>query len=767
MTVKIDFSEEDGKPHWLARKREPKTLEQIRQEHRDRWLAAQEEERAKRREQQAKDWDESEHPRDEDGKFSGGGGGGGSDTSASGGGGGKDKPAGDGGFKFAPGKAMPKQSGYVKVEPGRFDRQERGVRDVELFVNPSRGAVERLAKESTTLNILLKPEHSVRVAQNDAGNLFVWKAEEATHSELTYALFKAGVTDIHAVSQWWIKDGKLGSEFDRDDKEAREWIGAGQATAEKATDGDDNDQAPTSAGFVSPNVKTNLDFAGAVKELNSAQQATMRDASANINEVLGLTDARDVSIIGAWSDGAENSVMMQADSDWDHTVLATVMKGHLADQKSVLVFQQQEDGQTVLAHFEAKGDLATIHKNLLKDGLENHTIVPTPDGARVYVVDLDGSAADAIKTGASRYGAENKVSIQFGRGEFIPPFDQQTGETDRDQRDGARRIYETVIGRSSVSGAAKIWQGVRDRWGKALTEPEQQLPLAAAYTQAERLAIDARARALLRGGDWDESEHPRDEDGKFGFGGGGGGGGGSDSSSGGGGRQGSVEAIAGLPKVSNYKAGLVAKGESKKIDATKAAWIKSSPIKTIDHLIDGGPKAQAALGRVGAQITEKLKINEFKNPGPKTKSEKGIARTNEKIAKYKGDAGAVTDVARCTFIVDSPAQSDAIAAELGKHFEVTLENWRANDQGYMDRAALVRFDNGMIGEVQFMDRGMSDAKSDKGGDGHGLYVKWRALDPKKPEERARADALVEQMKTLYGGVTSAYSPEWKAVFQKA
>jgi hypothetical protein len=218
----------------------------------------------------------------------------------------------------------------------------------------------------------------------------------------------------------------------------------------------------TGAVFVSPNVKSGLDLKGAASELDSRQQATLRAASADINKQLGITDARDVSIVGAWSDGAENSVMTRANTDWDHLVLSGAMKGHLADQKAVLVFQQQDGGNTVLAQFEAKGKLAAIHKNLLKDGLENHTLVPTSTGARVYVVDLDGSSTAAIKKGASRYGKDNPVHVQYGRGEFIGTT--KTDGSDREQRDSARSVYEAYIDRSPVPGATKIWSGVHDRW---------------------------------------------------------------------------------------------------------------------------------------------------------------------------------------------------------------------------------------------------------------------------------------------------------------
>jgi hypothetical protein len=51
------------------------------------------------------------------------------------------------------------------------------------------------------------------------------------------------------------------------------------------------------------------------------------------------------------------------------------MKGHLADQKQVLVFKAGEPGgnQGVMFSFPATGDLHDIHKNLLADGLAFHT----------------------------------------------------------------------------------------------------------------------------------------------------------------------------------------------------------------------------------------------------------------------------------------------------------------------------------------------------------------------------------------------------------
>ena len=227
------------------------------------------------------------------------------------------------------------------------------------------------------------------------------------------------------------------------------------------------EQPARSAEFVSPSVKSGLNFKGAVKELASRQQLRLGLASKDINKQVGLTGAKEVSIVGAWSDGAENSLMWRSDADWNQTVLAAAMKGHLADQKAVLVFQQQERGVSVLAQFAAKGKLDKIHKDLLKDGIENHTIVPNEDGATVYVVDLDGSNLAKVVKAAERHDTD--VYYQTGRAEFIGNTDDSG--SDREQRDRARQVYETFIRESSVKEAQAIWQNVRNTWAPPTEKP--------------------------------------------------------------------------------------------------------------------------------------------------------------------------------------------------------------------------------------------------------------------------------------------------------
>jgi len=87
---------------------------------------------------------------------------------------------------------------------------------------------------------------------------------------------------------------------------------------------------PVSFGFVSPSVKTGMDFKQAVRELGSAQHVKLTAAIKDINNKLGIHNAHQESIVGTWIDpggkeGAENSIMMESSADWDHLVLSMAM----------------------------------------------------------------------------------------------------------------------------------------------------------------------------------------------------------------------------------------------------------------------------------------------------------------------------------------------------------------------------------------------------------------------------------------------------------
>ena len=80
--------------------------------------------------------------------------------------------------------------------------------------------------------------------------------------------------------------------------------------------------------FVSPSVHEDLDFGSASAGLRSERQKMLETAANEIDTALGLR-SRHRAAIGAWSDGAENTVMTETDGgSWEALKLAAAMKAH-------------------------------------------------------------------------------------------------------------------------------------------------------------------------------------------------------------------------------------------------------------------------------------------------------------------------------------------------------------------------------------------------------------------------------------------------------
>ncbi len=129
---------------------------------------------------------------------------------------------------------------------------------------------------------------------------------------------------------------------------------------------------------------------------------------------------------------------------------------------------------------------------------------------------------------------------------------------------------------------------------------------------------------------------------------------------------------------------------------------------------------------------------EFKNPGLK----KEAAAAEKLTRKRHASAGEMTDIVRAGFVIDRPAQADAIVRQLAGRHDVIDEGWVITKTGYMDRKALVRTRDGLTAEVQIWGRDMLAAKSARG---RALYTEWRSL----PEDSPRATALFNEQRALY------------------
>lgn len=222
--------------------------------------------------------------------------------------------------------------------------------------------------------------------------------------------------------------------------------------------------------------------------------------------------------------------------------------------------------------------------------------------------------------------------------------------------------------------------------------------------------------------------------------------------------EGTAEQMKSAPSIPGYQPGVRGRGDVE-VKTRRAQWVAQSNIKTINDVIRAAPIAQKTFAESGRRIATEMGI-EFKDPGPKTSSAKGIDRTIQKIAERAPEPAArVTDTARGAFVLNSPEQADAVIAKLSITHEVLAEPWRTvPGMNYTDRALLFRDrQTGLIGEVQLIEPKMLAAKT-KGG-GHEMYEAARVM-PKGPERAA----LESKMEALYGAVLDSYKgTPWEAV----
>ena len=255
--------------------------------------------------------------------------------------------------------------------------------------------------------------------------------------------------------------------------------------------------------FVSPNISTgSLNLAEAEHQLQSPRQQALKEASAYIDEQLGIPSSTTDNVIGAWSDGAENSMMMtMRGTDYETARIASAMKGHLAQQKAVIVFQPNEPGTPPSGHFMASWDVdddaTTAHGKLEQNGVTFHTLQPLEGGGtRIFVYGEDQESYDSVGRAAAAY--QSKFEVVYGAGEFLGTTKEDG--TDAEQRADAQRVYEEAIGSAAGSGGrdvGAIWKDVRDHWRTAFgsktegSEPGKEPGGAAAAEPGKAAAAEA------------------------------------------------------------------------------------------------------------------------------------------------------------------------------------------------------------------------------------------------------------------------------------
>src|SRR6185503_18511905 len=93
-------------------------------------------------------------------------------------------------------------------------------------------------------------------------------------------------------------------------------------------------------GFVSPNTATDLKIPQAIAGMTSSDETKLVNKAINLSCVV-RTRIRAFRALGAWSDGAEHSVMVRFTSDEDTLRYVVSRMGRDAQQKYVIYFHPE------------------------------------------------------------------------------------------------------------------------------------------------------------------------------------------------------------------------------------------------------------------------------------------------------------------------------------------------------------------------------------------------------------------------------------------
>ena len=195
------------------------------------------------------------------------------------------------------------------------------------------------------------------------------------------------------------------------------------------------DQPSFNYGFVSPNTKTDLKLEQAIAGMKSKEEARLVNKAVNLGCVV-RTRITAFRGLGAWSDGAEPSVMVRVKGDEATLRYVLSRMGRDAQQKYVIYFHPKVGGAVDLYTLRPRTrarSLAALSDELERAGIPFRTLVPSRETTVVYIIDLDRDLREKIMNAARRLRA--RVSQEAGTAQLF-------GD---DERDKAKLKFEQEI----------------------------------------------------------------------------------------------------------------------------------------------------------------------------------------------------------------------------------------------------------------------------------------------------------------------------------
>ncbi len=192
-------------------------------------------------------------------------------------------------------------------------------------------------------------------------------------------------------------------------------------------------QQTNNYAFVSPNTRDNLKIEDAIKGMNSPEELQLQTKANNLSCVV-RSKIHTAKALGAWSDGAEHSLMVRVQSDQATLRYLMSRLGRDAQQKYVIYFYPKRGGPDDFYTLQVRRrDLVALSNALDQAGIPFRTLVPGSKTTVVYIIDLDRELRDKIFAAARKLGA----SLRY-----------QTGDADLfgdDIREKAKVKFEQEI----------------------------------------------------------------------------------------------------------------------------------------------------------------------------------------------------------------------------------------------------------------------------------------------------------------------------------
>jgi len=201
------------------------------------------------------------------------------------------------------------------------------------------------------------------------------------------------------------------------------------------------DRQSLNYGFVSPNTKTDLKIQQAIAGMSSSDETKLVNKAINLSCVV-RTRIRAFRALGAWSDGAEHSVLLRVKGDEATLRYVLSRMGRDAQQKYVIYFHPNATGSVdlyTLRQRTGSRNLVALSNKLERAGIPFRTIVPSNGTTAVYIIDLDRNLHTKILAAARILRA--RLNSETGNAELFGDDDREKAKIKFDQE---IKTYETA-----------------------------------------------------------------------------------------------------------------------------------------------------------------------------------------------------------------------------------------------------------------------------------------------------------------------------------